>query len=545
MKRRIVTPRQRQYQRQNINHHPWQQLLFRFSWSVATFLAFSTKISAAAKSPDRSPEVSSTLLKLHKIYTSHPPHDTSLYDTLWISPNATHADVQKSYRKLSRQFHPDKQRHQSNRRASEEALERIRHAYEILNDDATRLPYHKYGLEDLSTAVLLLTGYQNTPKVPPTFEQMELLQLMGYHYPAKRGKRSPPPPPPPRPPPPRTRQPLRPEPPTNTKATTKTTQISHDEQQDRRVQLLAATILERIRPFVEGTVPESTLVHAIWQDCDRLKTVPLGAQIIRCVGRAYRHVGRQYLRRHYYKRDRSGNHPYHQRHDKKKLSLVVSEPLRDKWHDAKHLWTAAVASGRVTLQEKWRLKSLSNSQKKNKANSKAEIAYHDVEEEPRMALGHDEDDNEDDFMAMMMDDSDNSSSGDEYGENEGLQLTEAQKAEKVIIELLQVEALWKVHKIGIDRSVRAACDLILSGQYFFFPSNQQQAPYSYGESHNTRYDGWVSTSHSVRSEHAAAHHHQQYVAIDAEEGRLRAAKALVLVGDAMVSCSKDGTAWME
>lgn len=511
------------------NHHPWQRLLFRFSWILATFLAFSTKLSAAAKSPHKLPEVSSTLLKLHKIYTSHPPHDTSLYDTLWISPNATHADIQKSYRKLSRQFHPDKQRHRRQNN-SEEALERIRHAYEILNDDATRLPYHKYGLQDLSTAVLLLTGYQNTPKRPPTSEQMELLQLMGYHPPTKRD--SPPPPPPPPRPSPRPHQPLRPETPSTT-TNTATPKLSYKEQHDRRVQLLAATILERIRPLVEGTVPESSLVHAIWQDCDRLKTVPLGAQIIRCVGRAYRHTGNRYLRRQYHA---SGNH---HRYDKKKLSLVVvAEPVRDKWHDAKHLWTAAIASGRVTLQENWRLKALANRNKKNQ-RSKPEIAYHDIEEEPKMAWHHD-----DDYMTMMMDDSD-SSSGDEYGQHEGLQLTEAQKAEKVIIELLQVEALWKVHKIGIDRSVRGACDLILSGQYFFFPSHQQrQSPYSYGEVHNSRYDGWVSTSHSARKEHAGAHQ-QQHVAIDAAEGRLRAAKALVLVGDAMVSCSKDGTAWME
>ena len=204
------------------------------------------------------------------------------------------------------------------------------------------------------------------------------------------------------------------------------------------------------------------------------------------------------------------------------------------------------------MQENWRLKALASSQKKKQENSKPEIAYHDIEKEPRMAWYKGETGgDDDDFAAMMMDDdSDCSSSGDEYGQQEDLQLTEAQKAEKVMIELLQVEALWKVHKIGIDRSVRRACEMILSGRYFFFPSHQQQPaspPFTYGGTNDYAYDGWVSTSHSVGENHhaRAQYQHEQHVAIDVEEGRLRAAKALVLVGDAMVSCSKDGTAWME
>lgn len=539
---------------------------------------------AAAAKPPKLPEVSSTLLKLHKIYTSHPPHDTSLYDTLWVSPRATNADIQKSYRKLSRQYHPDKQQQRqsktpnnNNKRQCEQELERIRQAYEVLKDDATRLPYHKYGLQDLSTAVLLLTGYQSTNQIPTAAEKIELLQLMGYHKfnknndndPKKTSISSLAPPPPLRPPRQSSSSLARPyhqkhsPPPSAT--TSAIASLSPGERQERRIQFLAATILERIRPLVEGTVTEATLAHAIWADCDRLKKQPLGAQIIRCVGRAYRHAGRRLLRQyssnehpqshsHYY----HPNRPRHNNHiPKNKLTLAVSEPLRETWHDAKHLWTAAVASGRVTLQEKWRLKALADMNNKQKQNDKAaSIAYHNLDGEPP-AMGWEEDggdnynydngDNDDDddgdFMAMMMEDDHSSSgaSGDEYGEHEDLQLTEAQKAEKVMIELLQVEALWKVHKIGIDRSVREACDAILSGQYFFFPSHQQSTLGH--DSSIPAIDGWVSSPSpsTTRSRQPGA---AQQV-IDVQEGRLRAAKALILVGDAMVKCSKDGTSWMD
>jgi len=155
-------------------------------------------------------------------------------------------------------------------------------------------------------------------------------------------------------------------------------------------------------------------------------------------------------------------------------------------------------------------------------------------------------DDDDDFTNMMVDDSssDGNSGGDEYSQqNEEIQLTEAQKAQKVMMELLQVEAFWKVHKIDIDRSVRQACNLILCGRYFFFPSHHQQqdeaaAPTwqqqcNPSSQQQQATDGWVSTGHS-------SHH-----VINAQEGRIRAAKAMVLVGNVMVQCSKDGTSWME
>ncbi|CAB9503134.1 protein DnaJ [Seminavis robusta] len=424
------------------------------------------------------PEVSSTLLRVHRMYTSHPPHDESLYNTLRVSPNATTAEIQKSYRKLSRQWHPDKQRHNHHDDDAQEQLEKVQHAYDILHKDATRLLYHRYGLQDVSTAVLILTGYQNTPKVPPQ-EYLELLQLMGYYVPRMDSRRnndrndSPPPP------------------------------RSLQEVREQRVRFLAATTVERIRPLVEGTLSPELLVDAFATECDRIKKLPLGSQIIRCVGRAYRHAGQHHMK-------------LLQQQQQQQVA-VQKHSMRDRWHDAKHVLTAAVASGRVVLNENWLLKATTP---KLKTGNKPSIAYHQWE------------DNRNTIGGLL--DNEESSSDDEEEAIDATQLQqlEAIKAKQIMVELSQVEALWKVHKIGLDRSVREACAWIMSGRYFFFPSHQQQSSSSYDD-HESPVDGWVSSSPK-----------QQY-AIDSMTARWKAASALVLIGNVMVHSSKEGTSWME
>lgn len=100
--------------------------------------------------------------------------------------------------------------------------------------------------------------------------------------------------------------------------------------------------------------------------------------------------------------------------------------------------------------------------------------------------------------------------------DEQLKETERLKAQAAILESLQVEALWKITKIDLDRTIQEACNLILTGEYFFFPTQHA--------------DGWVGSTGE---------------AVDTSIGRLRAAAALVMIGDIMVRCSKEGTAWME
>ena len=92
---------------------------------------------------------------------------------------------------------------------------------------------------------------------------------------------------------------------------------------------------------------------------------------------------------------------------------------------------------------------------------------------------------------------------------------EHQKAQETLLESLQVEALWKICKIDLDRTVREACTELLKGRSFYTATTDH---------------GWVGANHGV---------------IAAEAGRLRAAALLVRMGKIMVQRSKEGTAWME
>ena len=124
-----------------------------------------------------------------------------------------------------------------------------------------------------------------------------------------------------------------------------------------------------------------------------------------------------------------------------------------------------------------------------------------------------------------------SGSEDEPPTSEELLEQEQEKAQAAVLGALQVEALWKIAKIELDRTILEACGRILDGDYFFFPSHQQ--PLYFDTSSGGYCDdeqGWVGEGGEI---------------IDTEVGRLRAAAAMVLVGDTMVECSKDGTSWVD
>jgi hypothetical protein len=376
------------------------------------FFVISSLLSLwTGNAKNRLPEAPSTLLKMHKFYTQHPPHDTALYDVLEVPPNATCARIARSYRSLSRKFHPDKTK------GGESQLEEIREAFEILKDDSTRLPYHQFGLKEISDAAFLLTGTRSPKQLDQN--QIRLLRLMGY---------------------------------------VPGWEMSYHD----RIMFLAANLVERMRPLVEDTITPAAMSDSVIQECMLLKRLPLGSQILRCIGRSYRHAGQRVLRS-----------------ERFKLVGEIHSAVRKNFHATKHLLEAATVTGKLIAKE------TINSRRRNVISPR--IAYHFEE--------YDE----------------------EIYANDDIKDEEQRKARAAVLESLQVEALWKISKIHLDRVIHDACRKVLEGTYFFFPSHSSPDHRDW----NKGGDGWVSTNGRIISTPVA---------------KLRAASALVLIGDTMVKC---------
>lgn len=71
-----------------------------------------------------------------------PVKDREYYDLLCVSTNATSAEIKKSYYKLARKCHPDKNHDDP---AAAEKFQQLGHAYNILSNDQLRAAYDKNG----------------------------------------------------------------------------------------------------------------------------------------------------------------------------------------------------------------------------------------------------------------------------------------------------------------------------------------------------------------------------------------------------------------
>jgi molecular chaperone DnaJ len=67
---------------------------------------------------------------------------SSLYEALGVPKNASQDEIKKAYRKLVRQYHPDKNPGDA---AAEERFKEIQHAYDVLSDDEKRKQYDRFG----------------------------------------------------------------------------------------------------------------------------------------------------------------------------------------------------------------------------------------------------------------------------------------------------------------------------------------------------------------------------------------------------------------
>ncbi|WP_447980726.1 molecular chaperone DnaJ [Candidatus Nitrospira bockiana] len=67
------------------------------------------------------------------------------YETLGVDRNASDDDIKKAFRKLARQYHPDLQSGDHQKKAAEEKFKEINEAYEVLSDQDKRRRYDMFG----------------------------------------------------------------------------------------------------------------------------------------------------------------------------------------------------------------------------------------------------------------------------------------------------------------------------------------------------------------------------------------------------------------
>ncbi|KAL3937524.1 MAG: hypothetical protein SGARI_002094 [Bacillariaceae sp.] len=236
---------------------------------------------------------------------------------------------------------------------------------------------------------------------------------------------------------------------------------TRDTLEERRVQNIAAALTEQMRPVVEGqqstSLSSAYSAHALAQECDRLKRLPLGAQIIRCVGWAYRHTGNDFLRSYNARKYGSSSSKKHQ--SKYHIPTDALINVRKGWRSTKYWLEAGAASARLVMTEHlWKKQSEKRQQQSTAPQEPLEtLEYHEVEG----------DDSDDSFLPMGINDEVDISLDEMEQEQKLLEQT---KAQQTLLQALQIEALWKVCKVDVDRIVRKACERILSGEYFFFPS---------------------------------------------------------------------------
>ena len=463
----------------------------------------------------------------------HPPHDRCLYDILEVPANATTAQITKQYHILTRSFHPDKQRHQQQQQQQQQhsqyKFHRLQDAYEVLSNDKTRLLYHRYGLIDPNLAAFLLLGptaaaaatipspispgatntvytqslhqqqqqYHSqqeehqehksaSSSFDPLFDKLnpELLQLMGYDASLmeviqhQQGV---------------AREQNTDDDATSRSATAAAMTTMQTVIEDYRVRIIAAVLVEWIRPVVEGCCDVHRYRHAVTQDCDRWKYYPLGAQIIRCIGRSYRNEATDFLQRYREKTPSTSSSSSssfftaassfgtHTKNTNTKLHTDLTIGLRKKWRTTKDLVEAATMTGRVVLAERSYEKQQQRHQQ-NKIDNRKQRQHRHLQLLPSTASSSSSipsssasgNNNERTAVTFVPPMNDYYYHGnDEYDENDRTETEhmeellfeeerehkelEQLKLQQTLLEVLQIEALWKVVKIDLDRIVRKAC----------------------------------------------------------------------------------------
>ncbi len=535
--------------------------------------------------------VSNVLQRHRTYYNNRLPHNHYVYDILQVPHNATIQQIQQSYRTLSRIYHPDKrntrrknlpqqQRHESDN-DNEVTLQRIRSAYDLLKNDTKRFLYHRHGIihstqEDILSIlypldqIQLLSWSSSILSYDPlAIEQLH--QLMGYYSFSRKTERS-------------SLTWLE----SDTKA-----ERNHDGRIEERIQNMMIFLIERIRPMIESVSAtlsdtyEHYMDQELIQQCDRIKILPLGPSILRCVGRAYRYEGKRIVRHVIFQlpspwggmlNDKSSKLPGGSANDAANLQyqhqppqlnaveirrrpmsqyLLVMDRVRHTMRHVKHLSTAAFAGSRVYIEERRRRQQ----QAQNTPHQKVRLD----EDESGERSNYNQYDNEfvfDDHNDIITD-SDNNR---QYNTN-----TNGMSDDVAMLESLQIDALWKVYKIELDSIVRKACRRILASledpsQNVFLPSHVSDVVYSYNTYNNNinnnngprhqpssfhsrtseRYDGWIASDKSSNGSNGpTVPIISSSIVRRKQQQQLLVANILIRMGNIMIERSKVGTSWME
>src|SRR5438045_7369749 len=66
----------------------------------------------------------------------------TLYDTLGVAKGASQDEIKRAYRKLARQYHPDRN---PGDKEAEDSFKRVQGAYDVLSDEDKRKQYDRFG----------------------------------------------------------------------------------------------------------------------------------------------------------------------------------------------------------------------------------------------------------------------------------------------------------------------------------------------------------------------------------------------------------------
>ena len=342
-------------------------------------------------------------------------------------------------------------------------------------------------------------------------------------------------------------------------------QYSHQQRKD----YLVGTITERLRPMVEGTISQNMFINDVYQECNKILFIR--GTYITLYWPSISNEGYRALRRSMTSSSSSLSSSRNSLiggDERSTPTTIITDGVIDAYRDVKKYSSAAFAGVRLLLSErgmrKFKDEEIIRVRSSRKRRHQEQFRRRDDDNSGDSGSASDnannnndndsddDYDNNDSYLSSHDDNNHNNFNNEEQDDEssfeEVIQRIRRQKTHSALLSAHQMEALWKITKIELDRTVRDACRFVLChyGDYYYLNHHHSQTqhhhPWSFSSSssHPTHpspsssipisppFDGWVSTKGEVVQLHV---------------GKLRAAAAMILIGDIFVRSSKEGTSW--